>query len=212
MDSLRTATFVLSGAVAILAWLAYRRRDHYGPMAAYLVWMAGSDWLRVGLRVLLDGADRPFEGLARVSFHADQLVVLSWSFLFLACCVHYFVGKKIWPVLGVWGAVWLVCLNYPFVSGSTLERLYLGVTLGTLLVSWAVIAWGVVRTRKAASLPHLILILGACADGVLNIMPYVRGLVTSWPLARMVTVMLLSAWVAIHAIWLVRRRGTLREA
>lgn len=212
IESLKTAIFVLYGAVAILAWLAHRRRDDYGPMAAYLIWMAGSDWLRVGLRTILQGADRPLEGLARISFHADQLIVLSWSFLFVSCCVHYFMGKKTWPVLGVWGAVWLACLNYPLVSGAVLEGVYVGVSLGTLLGSWAAIAWGVVGARKNPGLPHLVIILGACTDGVSNIVPFARGLVANWPLVQLITVTLLSAWVAIHAVWLIRRRGALSEA
>jgi len=195
--------------VACLAWGVARREAEHRWVAAFVTWMVAADQARRLLIHLRQGAPKPYTGLARVLFHADQLVILSWSFLFIALCLHLFARKRPWPALGGWALTFLICLDYPNVSGAVLGALYRGVALVALVVSWAAIFWGITRRRELEpTLAHLIVMLYAVTDVVLNLVPFAIDYFASWPLVRIANLMLLVGCTGAHVWWLVRRRAT----
>jgi hypothetical protein len=198
----------LSASLACLAWAVARRDAEHRWVAAFVTWMLFTDLARRLLIHLRQGAPKPYTGLARVEFHADQLLVLSWSFLFAALCLHMFARRRPWPALGGWALTFLVCLDYPNVSGPVLGALYRGVSLVALVVCWAAILWGMTRRRELEpTLAHLIVMLYAVTDVVLNLVPFAGGYFSSWPLVRIANLMLLSGCTAAHVWFLVRRRA-----
>ena len=58
------------------------------------------------------------------------------------------------------------------------------------------------KRKIQPGLAHLVLILFACSDVVLNLVPYARGFLSEWPLVRLVNVLLLATCIAAHLVWL----------
>jgi len=164
------------------------------------------DWIRFPLVEMLHRFPRPFSGYARAAYHLDGLLVFSWYFLFLASCIHYFTPRRPWVAFSAWAVAWAITLNQAVVSGEVLGWIYRLVSLGCLVASWGCIAWGILRVAKLRpGLAHLVLILYASADVVINLIPYARGFSSQWPFVRFVNVLLLVTCVAAHVIWLRRR-------
>jgi hypothetical protein len=177
-------------------------------LAAYLTWMAAVDWVRMPLRPVLARAPRPLVGWTRGLMHLEELFVLSWSFLFVACCVHYFLGRKPWAVFGAWAAMLLVCLNYPVISGDALGWVYRLASVTCLIASWGCIGWGMLRIRDLQpGLAHLVLMMFAGVDVALNLVPYAEGFATRWPLVRFANAFLLSTCILAHVWRLTRWRA-----
>lgn len=212
MEPLRVAHVGLYILLAVLAWRVARLRPPHRPLAAYVTWMVATDWLRLGIRRILDTAPRPLAGGPLVLLHVDDLFVLSWSFLFVACCLHYFVARSPWAAIGAWAASWAITLNAPIVSGEVLSWIFRLGSLGCMAASWACIVWGVLRARIEPGLAHLVLILYASSDVVLNLVPYARGSLAEWPLVRLLNVLLLVAGIAAHLIWLRGHRVAAKAA
>ena len=206
MDPLRVAGYALYILLAVLAWCVARSRPAHRWLAAYITWMAAADWIRLGIRGALDAAPRPLTGWPQVLLHVDDLFVFSWSFLFLACCLHYFVRRARWAAIGAWAATWAITLNSQIVTGEVVGWIFRLVSLGCLAASWACIVWGMLRGSKIQpGLAHLVLLLYASADVVLNLIPHAHGFLEGWPLMRLVNVLLLTTCIVAHVVWLRRR-------
>lgn len=194
-------------ALAVLAaWVGHSQPSHRG-VAAYATWMAVCDTVRPFLREVLAGAARPLAGGPRLAFHIEELLVLSWSFLFLACCVRYFLARRTWPIVGAWLLAWVVCLDYPRISGPSLAALYKIVGTGSMLVAWALIAWTMFARRAVPRLAHLTLMAFAVGDLTIALVAYAGDLNQRWPLVRLASVCMLAAACGFHIVWLVRRRS-----
>ncbi len=195
-------------ALAAVAWAWTRREPSHRPFAALVSWLAVANLARVGLAALKEGADRPYTGFARVVFHADQAIFLSFSFLFVAAVVHYFLRRGPWLVVGAWAATYAICLNYPTVSRDVLIALYRTVGVGCVLATWACIFWGIARRADLQpALAHLVLILYAVVDVVTNLVPMARDYLGNWDVVRFANILLLVACVVLHAASLARRRA-----
>jgi len=207
VPSLRLALAVLAWLLALSAWLVARRDRRHRWLALYLSWLPASDLLRAFVLEPLRGGLRPYAGVARVAWHADQLVVLSWSFAFVALCLHHFAARR--PTLG-WATgafAWLLCLSYPLVTNDVLGWVYRAAGLWCLAVSWACILWGMARRRDLeAGLTHLSLMLLAAVDVALNLVPFARDYFGDWPLVRWANLALRAVLLAAHLVWLARRR------
>ena len=81
-------------------------------------------------------APRPFHGLARVAFHLDEAVALSWYAFFLAVCLAVFVGRGARGALVGWLLACLLFLDYPRVTGALLVDAYLVAAIGTGIAAW----------------------------------------------------------------------------
>ncbi len=157
MTPLWLAVVALSWLLLVVAaWLVARRDREHRWLAAYLTWMAAADHLRPLLRQLR-GTAKPYVGLARAVFHFDQLIVLSWSFLFVALCAHHFVRRRDLVPYAAWTFAFLVCLNYPLLSGQPLVWVYKAVAVWALAAAWVYILWGMTRRRDLEpGLAHLV--------------------------------------------------------
>jgi hypothetical protein len=106
VEPLRVASFALYLILAALAWTVARSQPTHRWIAAYVSWMVAADWLRLGIRQIVSAAPRPLSGVPLLLLHLDDLFVLSWSFLLVACCLHYFAGRGPWAPIGAWIALW----------------------------------------------------------------------------------------------------------
>jgi hypothetical protein len=203
--------YVLNLALAALAW-AWARRDPSHRVFAWLVaWYAGGDLARIGLAALREDAPRPYRGFARLVFHLDQALFLSWSFLFVAVAAHYFLRSRPWIVLGAWIATFAICLDYPTVSREVLIALYRTVGLGCVVATWGCIGWAIAkRAEIQPRLAHLMLILYGVVDVVTNLVPMARDYLGNWEVTRFANFMLLGAGVALHAGALARGKSPAR--
>jgi hypothetical protein len=207
MDGLPTVDNLLYVVLAMIAWAIVRRDGSHRPLAAYISWMAASELLRGALGSLKDGAPKPYTGIARVAAHGDQLIVLSWSFLFVALCLHYFLARKPWAPLAAWLTTFVVCVvGYPMLRGHALGLVYGAVTFGSLLASWGCITWAILRRRKVEpKLAHLVLILYASTDVATAIIQVTRDYFKGWPVTLVSNLLLLCALVAVHVHDLAKR-------
>lgn len=211
MDALNVAAIVLYPVFSALAWLVARHDRAHRWVAAFATWMVAVDLVRRPLLALLARSPHPRHGLARAAYHLDELLVLSWYYLFLAACVHYFLRRRPHAVLGAWAATWLLCLNYPLFSRDVVLAVYRTVSLGCLIGSWLVIFGGMFRKIDIRpTLSHLTLIFYATVDVVINLIPYTHGFVSAWPLVRLANVVLLLACCGAHLSWLVARHRAAR--
>ncbi|MBI4702691.1 MAG: hypothetical protein HY744_16335 [Deltaproteobacteria bacterium] len=207
MEPVRIAHHVLAVLLVAVAWLVWRRRRDHLALALYLTFMSAGDFVRLCYLPHLRSAPRPYAGWHLLLSHADVLLVLGWSFLFAACMVHYFLGRRPTAIYGAYGAIWLICLNYPLVSGDVYAWVLRAVSLGCLLLSWACIGYAVLRRAALRpGLAHLVLMLYAANDVVLNLIPWAKGFFGYWYLVRYSNVVLYAACCGAHLYVLAARR------
>jgi hypothetical protein len=143
---LATMAMVCAAIVALL--LARRRADHR-PFAVFLCVVTVANLLRVarGLIAPIRPLDAPpYEGWARVVFHIDQGLFLSWAAGLAVLVVVLFISSPRWPAIlpGVaWaGTVGYLATHYPAVRGEALRDVYLAAELGALVVATgSIITW-----------------------------------------------------------------------
>ena len=201
------AHLVAYGVLAVLAVVVATRYRMHRPVAAYIGWMFAAENVRFGLMHAYQGAPRPFHGLARVAFHLDEGVALSWYAFFIAGCLIVFVGRGARWAFVAWALLWSACLYYPRVSGQVLVEIYHLTAIASMIASWACIAYGVFFRRDLApGLPHLILIFYASTDVATYLFSLLEGFVKNWPIIRIANMLLLVACIATHIAWLARHR------
>src|SRR5215813_5439255 len=86
-------------SAAILAW----RRASYRPAACLLGVTTIADWLRLLLdKAILSTALRPYEGMARVGFHLEQALFLTWPAGLAVVAGWVFGRRRPWIVAFVY--------------------------------------------------------------------------------------------------------------
>lgn len=108
---------------ALFAWRLRRLAPHYRPVARVLAAGWALDLLHTVLRAWIADQHRPFTGLARAVFHADQGAVLAFPALSAALALLVLAG---WSPAIVWSNVagaWVVALvvaivRYPDLRGD----------------------------------------------------------------------------------------------
>lgn len=210
---LRTVHAILYIALTLLAAAVARKDLRHLPLAIALAALAIPDLVRPVLIGIDSGAPRPFHGLARLAFHIDEAIVLSWPLIMLACALHYFVGGRAWRwALVGWIAAVCLCFIYPYFSGQRLVYVYGVVGIAALVASWGCIVSGVLfRAALRPTLAHLVVILYAATDVGTWLLLFVQGIIRDWPLVLIANVLLLVACVVAHVRWLFmegRRRDT----
>lgn len=205
LDPLRIANYVLYIALAALAVAVWRREPSHRAFAAYVVWMTASDWGRLLLAELRESAARPYTGLARVWFHLDEALVLSWSFGLLAVTLLSFARWRPWTAALGWAVAMAVCLDYPDVRGETLQVVYRTSALLCLGTGIGCVFWGIlVRRDLQPRLHHLAVMAFLAADSVIYLLPYVKDMFGEWSIVRTINTVLLLVLCALHARALVR--------
>lgn len=199
MDALLEVNRGLYLVLGVLATLVALRAEAHRPVAAYIAWMAVEGFVR---HVVLRHLGTP--GLDWLLSPLDHLIVTSWSMLFVACCVHYFVRRGTRYVF----VAWAVVLVAWWLGPEDVESRYRALYLVGLAASWVCILYGMFRpARVEPGLAHLSLILYASADIVILTSPLRRGVLANWSVGRFVTMLLLVALIIAHSAWLLRRRS-----
>ena len=195
---------LLYALLTILAALVtWRNREHVW-LAAYVAWMLSSDLIRMLLERAGARTRGPVLSVAGIARQLDDLLVLSWSFLFVACCVHYFARRRPAAVIVVWILTWIASNTVRLVAGRGYD-LYLMVGIACSAASWALILHGVLRRKDLdPGLAHLVLILYAGTDIVLYLVPLKDHYLEHWPLVRLANHLLLIVCCVAHVWWLVR--------
>ena len=185
------------------------------PSVTLIAFALGSDLLVAGGRaLLLDGAPRPFVGLARGWYHVETALVLGWPCaLALAAWRLFTWAPRGWwkeaPPAVAWGS-WLgvsvgLVLAHPLGRVRTAACL-LVVEFVALAVVWLAVARG---WRRPWTLPHVaVLVLAGVETSVALIGPWVRNPFADWHLAR-VSYLLGFSVVALLHVQKVRDRAGL---
>jgi hypothetical protein len=162
------AALVCCTGVAVL--VARRRPDHR-PFAAFFGVVTLANLVRAGLTIVAPirplGSE-PFTGVARVVFHIEEALFLTWPAGLAALVVMLFVTPRWTAALpGVtWaGVVAYLVTHYPAIRGQALGEVYLLAELAALTVaSGVMIAW---TWRRASPAPaHLCTLLVVLVDWV----------------------------------------------
>ncbi|MGZ3422843.1 MAG: hypothetical protein ACXVEE_33595 [Polyangiales bacterium] len=202
--------------LAMLAWAVARRaREHVG-VATFVSWMLAVDLVREVIIRLRGVAPHPLHGAARFAFHGDQLLVSSWSFVFVACCAHYFLRRQrvVVGVLAAWIVVWLaVVATYPAIVMGRLMIAYQVLFWTALATSWAMILFAMFRRRELRpGLAHLVLILYATSDLVTGAFPFLQDFLGTWRDTRMIALACRLLCILFHVPELLRPAATTKLA
>jgi len=202
---------VLHVVFAILALVWFRREREHLVLAAYVTWMALWDIVLPILRRFYPLGVYPLHGAQRVLVHVSDTIVLSWTFLFLAVCLHYFVRRGALVAIAAWClasiASWIA-----YVPDAQWTRGLTFVSLGGVAVTWASIGWGIFWRRDIkVQLAHLIVILYAGTDVAVHVLPY-SNVLRDWQLMRIANTVLYSVCIAAHAWSLYGRTRSSRPA
>lgn len=200
--------------VVVLAVVVARRSRPHWRIAAFFAWIVTSDALALALRTARAGAPRPYEGLARISFHVDELITLSLSFLPVVLCVHFFLGRRVRLVLLTCAAAFAICCaSYPALSKDRLAVFYEVAALGSIVLSWGAILWGVLQRRHVPpSVSHLMLILYGAADTAIFVVRVNGRFFESWPVVQLANILLFLTCAAAQLLWLNRRSPAVEAA
>jgi hypothetical protein len=194
--TLRIFFIALYFVAVVLGWTVARRDPRHRWIAGFITWMLAVELGRKQLEPMLDV--EAVRALARI-------LSLSWTFLFLGCCLHYFVGRRPDPALAAWGTASLFVANVSAVSGEALTWIYDSTGLAGGVISWACILWGFFRRIDLTpTLAHLTLIFYAASDIVVYVVPARAGLAANWPVVLLSSNLAMLAIVVSHAVWLLR--------
>ena len=195
---------LLAAAVSAVA-LSWRRSDHR-PLAAFFGWFVGVEILRSVLNqrfgLIRPLGSPPFTGAARIAFHADQAIELSWS-AGLAIMVLLAFQQRRWPTVLVtlsWaGAVAYLATHYPEIRGDSLSKVYFAAELAALAIAAAtLITW---TWRREPPTPARIGILCVCVADVVTLVAgaYTWGFWVHWDLNQ-VAFTLTYATIAVYQV------------
>jgi len=212
MGELRVIQMVASGVLTCLAWALWTRQRSHAAFAAFATWMAAMDLVRIGLAAKRLGLAHPLQGVARAAFHAEQAIVLSWSLLFLACCVHYFVKRATWIPIALWAVVSLaLVVVYPSGAKSFAQLYTTRVYYVVTFLSWAVMFYGAASRRVRIELAHVMLMLYAAVDAVVIAVPLARADMANWPLVRAASTLGALAMIVAHGVVMLRGATSARR-
>jgi hypothetical protein len=140
-------------AVAVVAWSLARGWWTIAPWPhlRQVAWLASlgavADVAGMALReYALKGESKPYVGIARLAYHAEQALVLGWPAALLAVALVAFLRRRAWPVAVPWAlAVVAVAWAYPWLR---LERLGYAYAVWSWLCcgTVAAIAWRTYRS------------------------------------------------------------------
>lgn len=138
-----TLILALLVAVAVVAWSLTRGWwtiapwPHLRPVAWLASLGAVGDAARWAVeRYALKGEPKPYVGLARLAYHAEQALVLGWPAALVAVALVAFLRRRWWLAVPPWAvAVAAVAYAYPWLR---LER------LGVAYAAWSWLCCGVV--------------------------------------------------------------------
>ncbi len=185
------ARSLLALAFLLALLLVLRRR---APEARPLVLLLGAelgiDLARLALRLLVLAPARaagrvPYEGVTRALFHLDQALLVGWSALALAFASTAFLkpaGRLLAPA---WALVTLaLALAYPALRGDPLVQAYRGIhAAATVAALFALVSY-LVR-RRGFGRVQLAAVLLLAGDVAAFFGPWLRAVVTDWPLAHL---------------------------
>jgi len=211
MPRLQLVNTILCVVFAILALLWCRRERHHVVLAAYVTWMAAQDIVLPILRRFYPLHVHPLHGAQRVLAHVSDTIVLSWTFLFLAVCLHYFVRRGALVAIAAWCLASIAsCIAYLPDAQWTRGLTFVG--LGGLAVTWASIGWGIFWRRDIkVQLAHLIVILYAGTDVALHVLPF-SNVLRDWQLSWIANTVLYTVCIGAHAWSLFIRSRASRPA
>jgi hypothetical protein len=194
--------------LAMVAWAVARRTRAHAGVAAFVSWMFAVDLVRPTLLRLRGVDPHPLHGIVRLAFHTDQLLVSSWSFVFVACCAHYFLRRRraVVGVLIAWIIAWLaIVATYPMLVMGRLMIFYQALFWSALAATWAMIMFAMFRRRELRpGLAHLVLIFYATSDLVTGAFPYLKDFLGTWQDTRMISSACRILCILIHVPELLR--------
>jgi hypothetical protein len=209
MSELRVIQIVATGLLSCIAWAFWTRQRSHAAFAAFATWMAAMDLVRIGLAAKRVGLAHPLHGAARAAFHAEQAIVLSWSLLFLACCLHYFVKRATWIPIAMWAVVSVaLVVAYPNGAKSFAQLYTTRVFYVVTFLSWAVMLYGAASRRVRLELAHVMLMLYAAVDAVVIAVPLARADMANWPVVRAASTLGAAAMIAAHGVVMLRGTGS----
>lgn len=192
------------------AWRATRRVREHRPVAVALAYGLGADLAIRFLQVAwLQGAPRPFQGAARLAYHAEVGLMLGWPCALALLAAHVFRPGRGGAVFAGWAPAWVPVgawlglvpghiLTFPLGGKRTaklffwVEIIALALAAVSIIRSWRT-PWG--RQHGAA-----MFLLGTELVVVL-LGPYVSSIYRDWNLAKL----LYTASFLTLGIWYLRR-------
>lgn len=201
--------------VPVLAWAVARRQRSHVPLAAYLTWLAVVDGVNVALRGgIYQTPSHPMHGWARAAFHVDDALSQSTQFFFLACILHYFLGRGArWPI-ALWAVV--VTLRASRYPASVSWPAFAMVFNATALFCWLVIVFAILTRRELKpTISHVVLILYSATDAVAAAFPLLRlpsSPSTTWHLVMVCATIGVAAVIVAHLVALWRLRSDAPDA
>jgi hypothetical protein len=186
MTGLFMLGLLVSSTVAIAAWLVTANQRSHWAFAAYASWLPLMDLVRLPFTAVREAHQHPMSGIARVAFHVEQSIVVSWSMFFLALCLHYYVRRGSWVPVAVWAAISLgLVIAYPSGARAFGTLYFKTVAYSVTAASWAVIVYGAIFNRAIrVDLAHVLIAMYAAVDVVNIAVPMARADMANWWLVQ----------------------------
>ncbi|MBI2394232.1 MAG: hypothetical protein HYV09_31970 [Deltaproteobacteria bacterium] len=198
--------------VPVFAWAVARTQRAHIALAGYLTWIAAAEIVRtVVLTPLRRGETHPLHGVALVALQCDRALTLSWQLLFLACVLHYFLGRGArLAVLGWVIASAAAIVGYPG-NAATFPQMYSAIHNPATAIAWLAIVFAILRRRRLApTISHVVLMIYAAADAVVTAFPLLSlplDLRARWLLVVVCNVTAIAAVIIAHVVVLFRARS-----
>lgn len=203
MTALLPVMVLLAHVMAAALSARLYRRTEYRPVAWFLFWTVVVDVARWALKLLVLNQARasigdaaPYTGLARLAFHTNQALYLSWPAGVAMVALLVFNGPiaRRW-VIGVYAAaVGLCAALYPELRGGVLLQVYGSwhYLAGSVAVVASILWWFLSKKRWKEQ--HTVALLLALCDLAAALSVYRPGVddpVGCWPVAQLVYLVLM---------------------
>ncbi len=147
-------------------------------------------------------------GVARVIFHLDQALFLTWPAGLVALSLAVFPRRRSWLMVLPWAlAVAVLSIGYPEIRGEALRQAYLAAQLAAVLVSIGIFVQWVWR-REAFNLPRLTTLFIAVLDCGTVGTAYRFGPFARWDLAQAMYLVLFGSLVVTQGFAWILSKGS----
>jgi hypothetical protein len=205
VTTLKTAIWLVHALAVVLAWLVVRRAREHVWAAAIVTWMLADDLVRE----VVYAATRPFPGLAHLARSLDHVLVLGWTFPYLAVCAIYFLRRRDVAIAAM--IAWALMSGVMIATAPTLGRTAIDTVYRVLYwfgvaSTWLMILLGVFGDRALKPrLAHLVIILYAATDVVGACFPWLEPVLgRRWTDVNWLNLFNMSACSIAHLVVLAR--------
>lgn len=200
------ASLLIGVALAVVAWLLARRDAQHRAIAWLFSAFALGEWVEHATAEGCAGVPRPLHGGREALMHLGHFCMFARETLLVVVVLWYFRGGRgMWLAAFAGAIAWIVTLDYPKMSGPTLQLYYALALCTSQGVAWICGLSGEIPRMLTAESPMTVAkasLLLWCLATLLPITNLV--LLTSWTYVQIENMACSATVIVIHLVELVR--------